>query len=264
MSEGLHNHTENAEKFEGALDKDAEIYNHKETKTGWQQLKELRGREKRAYFMEYFSRTVVVILIIAAVVGYFIYSRVTSKNYLINIMVIDSVGTGTEDAVQDYFDNFLVEHGLNPKKETVSVNSSIYPLSEDSDSVLGALEVIFTRFAAKQVDLCFSDHVYFDQMSTQGYFMDLRDYLTTEEFQGLGEEGRIIYTQLTEEDENGEVYVPDGAESVPAGVLLDADEGWLKEAGWYTKEQEPVIGISAVVQEEDLTLELFREIVFSK
>ncbi len=261
----LYNHTGNAEKFKGALDKDAQIY-QQERKGGWSEFKELHGKEKRTFFVDYYLRYVLIAAAIVAVLIWFIATQLTAKNYVLNILVIDGNGEVESAVEESWFEDFLEKNDYNTKKDEVNINSSIYPSSDNPQYSMNAVQLITTRYAAKDVDLCFSDEDYFITMAENGLLSDLRDYLTPEEFEALPEDA-VVYAAIVEEESEEETQAAATAqdasagEEIPFGIRLDASSGILGQIQWYTADQKPVVGISSVIQNEDLALAFLKDLM---
>ncbi len=258
----VHNHTENADKFKGALDEDALIYQQREEKTGWEQFRSLHGKKRWAFFCDYYLRYVLLVLAAALLLFWFIFNRVTAKKDVLNLLVINNYGTEDEAGEEAWFDDFLEQNDCSPKKNTVSVSSSIFTDDETAQYSATAVQVVVTRFAAQDVDLCFSDEEYFLTLAENGYFGTISDYLTPEEMAALGED-RIVYASVTEgeSEEETESGRAASSEELPVGIRLDPSEGWLKQMGWYEEGQEVVLGLPYAVKNEELALSLLGEIL---
>jgi len=257
----LHNHTENADKFQSALGDDAYIYQHHEQKTGKEQMAGLHGKDKWEFFKEYYAKTVLAVTVIAAVCIYFVYNYVTTNEYALSILAVNAYSDGNEEFEEKYLNDFLERNGIDTTKYEASVNRSITVDANSSDSLsVTSVETIYTLFAAQEVDLFFADNDYFQSMAMMDYVNNLEDYLTEEEIAALDEDSLVYVT--VDEDEDGEPMEGSNAgKTILAGIRLSQDEGWLGEMDWYPEGIDVIVGISGSVKHEDLALSLLREIL---
>ncbi|MCD7715362.1 MAG: hypothetical protein LUI39_02775 [Lachnospiraceae bacterium] len=262
--EELHNHTENAEKFKGALDETASIYQQREVKSGREQMAALHGKEKREFFREYYGKKLLAAVVIAVVVLYFIYNYVTTPENALNILAVNASEEGNEEYEETYFLDFLEQNGVDASRYVVNANRSVNVDANSEDSFnTSSVETIVTLFTAQEVDLFFADNDYFLSMAALDYMENLEDYLTEEEIAALDEDD-LIYVTVQESDDEYEMEKdPDSnaGETILAGIRLSQEEGWLKEMNWYPDGFDVIVGIPLSVKNEDLALKMFREIL---
>ncbi len=263
--EELHNHTENAEKFKGALDENASIYQQREVKSGREQMAALHGKDRWEFFREYYGKKLLGAAVIAAVVLYFIYNYVTTPDVALNILAVNASGKGNEEYEEAYFSDFLEQNEVDSFQYVVSANRSVNVDANSEDSFnTSSVETIVTLFTAQEVDLFFADNDFFLSMAALDYMENLEDCLTEEELAALDEDD-LVYVTVQESDDVYEIEEdPDSnaGKTILAGIRLSLEEGWLKEMNWYPGGFDVIVGIPLSVRNEELALAMFREIVF--
>ncbi|MCC8046882.1 MAG: hypothetical protein LIP12_15610 [Clostridiales bacterium] len=264
--EELHNHTENAEKFKGALDADALIYQHREEKSGKEQMKSLHGKNRREFFKQYYLKRILIIAAVLLFGVILLYNIVTTKNYALSILVVNASGDVNEEEDQEYFGKFLELNDMNTSKNEVYLNRSLNVDINSEDSVnTSNVQTIVNMFTRQGVDLFLSDSDFYLLMAERSYFKNLEDYLTEEEVASIDEENLVYVTLLETEKENGEDGTDDSetnaGETILAGIRLSPEEGWLADRGWYEDGMDIIVGLPVSVTNKELAVGLLKEIL---
>jgi NADH:ubiquinone oxidoreductase subunit 3 (subunit A) len=236
----------NVRPYESALDENASIYQTKEPKTEKQKWKELKGKEKLQYFLEYYGLLAAGIIFGISVVIFFAVHFATKQNVALGILAMNTDGEAIEATGTDYFEDFLKENELNPKKNTVSVNYTMYlnpssPSAGDSST----LDSIQTLFMTQSIDLFFADEKFFDTMAGQDYMTDLQEFLPQKLLNQY--ENQLVYATNTET-----------GEKIAAGIRLE-NNAWLKKTGWY--QGTAVVGVADSVKHSKLAKEMILAIL---
>lgn len=227
----------NVRPYESALDENASIYQNKTPKSEKQKWKELNGKEKLQYFLEYYGLLTAGIIFGIVVVIFFAVHFATKQDVALGILAMNADGETIEATGSDYFEDFLKENGLNAKKNTVSVNYTMYlnpssPSAGDSST----LDSIQTLFMTQSIDLFFADEKFFCTMAEQDYMTDLQDFLPKQLLDQYADQ--FVYATNTET-----------GEKIVAGIRLE-NNAWLKKTGWYQKTA--VVGVADSVKHSKL------------
>ncbi len=241
----------NVHPYESVLDENASIYQKQEPKTEKQKWKELKGKEKVQYFLQYYGLLSLGILIGIGVLISLTVHFVTQKDVALGILAVNADGTEIKATGQSYFKDFLEENGVNVKKHTVSVNYTAFIDADSEDSVDQAnLDTIQTLFMTRSVDVFFSDPDFFEVMASQDYISDIRDYLPDELLEKYSDE--IFWVDNTQT-----------GEKIAAGISLN-DNVWLTQTGWYSDDTKAVVGVPDGVSHEDLAVAMLLDILQEK
>lgn len=211
-----------------------------------QKWKELKGKDKLWYFREYYGLQVAGILFAIVVVVFFVIHFATKQEVALGLLAMNTDGEKIEATSTDYFKDFLVENGLNSKKNVVSVNYTLY-LNPNSPSAgdSSTLDTITTLFMTQSVDVFFSDENYFGTMAEQDYLTDLEGFLPKEVLDRYA--NQIVYATSKE-----------SGKKIAAGIRLE-NNAWLKKTGWYQKTA--VVGVADSVKHSELAKKLMLEIL---
>ncbi len=254
------NHTKNAEKFEGALDKDASIYQKREEKSAKESFSSLHGKEKRQFFIDYYLNRLIVVLALVVVAALFVINYVLTPDTALGVLAVNATGEVNEEYEQEYFSVFLGQNGIDDAKSEVNVNRSLNVDANSEDSLNSySVDTIVTLFTAQDVDLFFADADFFLSMAMMGYLKDLEDCLTAEELAQIDEEDLIYATIQEDADPYGEVQKEQ--KTILAGIRLSQDYGFLADIGWYPNEFEVFVGLADSSKHEELGLTLLEDIL---
>lgn len=243
------NHVQNAEKFHGALDRDAAIYQKRVNKSGKEHLKELRGKNKFEYFREYYGKKVLVAAVLVFLVVYFTFNYIHTPDTVLGILAVNADGTADEEYETGYFEEFIKQNGVDSGRNTVSVNRSVHVDANSSDTLnLAAVDNVVTLFMTQAVDVFLSDEDFYRSMAAMGYCADLREYLTEEQLTAV-DGADLLYETVQETGEERLV-----------GIRLQPDQEWLARMGWY-EGYEVFVGVSDGSKHEALAAALLLEIL---
>ena len=105
---------------------DSILYKKTVQKTEREKLKELHGKDKAWYLLQYYGLQTLIALVLIAVVGYVVIHYVTQKNIALQIMAVNAVQSENNPASEEsYYTDFLTENGLDPKENTVFVSCDL-------------------------------------------------------------------------------------------------------------------------------------------
>lgn len=224
---------------------DSILYQKTKPKTEREKLKELHGKDKLWYLIQYYGIQAVVAIALIATVGYVIIHYVTQKNTALQIMAVNAVQTQQSPASDsEYYYNFLEKNGLDPKDNEVLVSSNLGATTNPDDNAsVESIQMIQSRFMTGSVDVFFSDYDFFYSLGEFDYFADLTDYLPKELLETYKD--AIVTVKSTE---TGKEY--------PVGIRLK-DNAWVEKTGWY--EGDCVVGLADGVSNKDLAVKFIKE-----
>ena len=138
---------------------DSILYKKTVPKTEREKIKELHGKDKAWYLLQYYGLQTVIALVLIAVVGYVVIHYVTQKNTALQIMAVNTVQSENNPASEEsYYTDFLTENGLDPKENTVLVSCDLGATTNPDDSAsVESIQMIQSRFMTGSVDVFFSD-----------------------------------------------------------------------------------------------------------
>lgn len=221
-------------------DEDSILYKKTEPKTEKQKLKELHGKDKLWYLLQYYGLQALIAAAVIGLAAYLIVHYTTQKDTALEIMAVNA--EKEQDAAGDdssYYEAFLQQNGLDPEKCEVLVSSNLGASTDENDSVsVESIQMIQSRFLTQSVDVFFSDYDFFYSLGEFDYFADVRTYLTDEQMETYADQ--LVEVTSTE---TGETY--------PIGIRLQ-NNAWIADAGWY--QGECVVGLAAGLKNADLAV----------
>ncbi len=222
-------------------------------------LKEMSLKERITYIWDYykwvFIIAVIAVIVVISVVRHFLaYKETALYIVLANADTFTYSGNGSE-----LFTDFLEEEGINPKKEEVTVNTSIRYLSGQSMTDIYGMQALTTVMGSGTADVCVMNEELYEQVGSLGAFIPVQFYLTEEEMEELSE--RIIWVPSDPDISS----IAEAGESEEAGTLYArgiriSDENPLTESGLYTAEG-TYVGIAEASKRTELAAKLVRELV---
>ena len=197
-------------------------------------------RDKIAYIRDYYKWPIIVAVVAILIIFCFIYGKLTRKEESLNGLLLNVNLYGSDTALKDsdtLSDDFLAALNLDNQKHEVNFNTSItYYVNGDNPSQYFSTQsqqLIMTYVSAGTADFMTADTDTMLVFAYQGYFMDLSQLLSDEEYAAY--EPYFLYMdatfmdRLNESKENGtldtSVEVPDWTDpdsmEQPVPVLID-------------------------------------------
>lgn len=208
----------------------------------FEQMKGLSTPKKIEYYIHYYGLvTLVIVAVIAAVIATIVH-LVTYKESVSGVLAVNADADVSGSISPGYFSDFLEEHGMDPDKNEIMVNSNVF-VREDIDPTVRTVneERIQTLFMTHCVDVFFSDEEYFTELAPSGFLVDLRDYLPEDVLEKY--EDDLIYA---ESEETGG--------RIAAGIRVSADTPWMQGVNWY--KESAVVGLSSDMKNEELAVDM--------
>lgn len=220
-----------------------------EPKSRREKLAGMDAGQRISYFLDYYAKPLLLAAVIAGLLVCLAVNYFSQKEFSFSVMAVNAdhrLGTQADDA--EYYADFLSSCGYDPGEVEVTVSSDMRVPADgeaEDEMTMYDRQVILTRFLAQDIDVFFADEEYFSDLAEQGYFADLRDYLSEEVL--AAHEDELFYTTA----DTGEEY--------PAGLVLPAGNAWLTDSGWY--ENGALFGIAAGSANGDLSAAFALEVL---
>lgn len=152
------------------------------------QVKDRPFKERLAYFWEYYKWWVIGIVGAIIVIVLMIRSIVTKKDQVLYVAMINTLQVSTECTEEVFINPLLEQFELNPKKNTIMYDIDFVFSDEGNGSNdYRNRELLSVYMAAGEIDIISSDEPYFLEYAYNGFFCDLRDYLSAEELEQLSD-----------------------------------------------------------------------------
>lgn len=180
-------------------------------------FKALSGKAKAGYIWDYYKWPILVAVAVAALVIYFIHHYATYREPILNVIMINCNDSISADA--SGFDEFLTDHGYDPKNQPVSLTSSLHFSDSEYSMSYNDQQVLTMLIAAGGQDLFFGTGDVFLEYANQGALIDL---------------SAVLSEELLEKYKDHLIYSTDGGEasSYPCAIEL-TDNEWVKKNNYY-------------------------------
>ena len=227
--------------------KDSVLYQKAEHKTELEKIKELHGKDKVWYLVQYYGLQAVIALVLIATVSYVIIHYVTQKNTVLQIMAVNAVQSEHDPAADEaFYTDFLEQNHIDPRKNTVLVSDGLGATTNPDDNAsVESIQMIQSRFMAGSVDVFFSDYDFFYSLGEFDYLADIRDYLPAERIEQYKE--NLVYVKSAQ---TGNRY--------PIGITLK-NNTWVDKTGWY--QETCVVGLADELKNSDVAVKFIEEIL---
>lgn len=183
------------------LGDDALIYQPRKEQTEREKLREMSFKDKLSYIWEYYKLYIIGGIAGIALIIYIIYTALTPSSIpQFYAALLDN--TIDPAILEEYREGFSEYLELDPKRESVELNSSFYLNSKDQFSI-GMSEVLSTLLAAREIDVIIAPESTFSNYAFYGYMDNLSEQLPTDIYSDLTE---YFYISDTEEDKEKNVY----------------------------------------------------------
>lgn len=196
-------------------------------------LKEGTASQKLEYIWDYYKLPILLFLVAILFIGSFVHAKVTAKEYILQGMFLNSIAE--VDTVDRFEQDYLANCPIDLSKEDVFFDTSIYYSTDNNTDTTSyqSIQLINARIAAGEIDFMVAENSILTGFSYNGYFYDLSEVLSEEQFQKY--EPYFLYydlsvaEKLNETDFTSEEYeqitLPDPAEpelmEQPIPVMID-------------------------------------------
>lgn len=238
-------------------------------------------KEKIRYILDYYKWPIIGVFAAIMIISGFIYNKVTEKEEILSGLLLNAElydSGSTIEKCETLSEDFLIASNLDKKKHRVHLNTSIgYSVNADSlTQYVNAQnqKMITTFISAGNVDFITGDRDTMLVFAYQGYFMDLSDLLSEEDYAAY--KPYFLYIdaafmdKLTESKENGTIDAsldipdwtdPDSMED-PIPVLIDMSQSdiFMKI---YDKHLDDEIcwGFTCTIPHKDTAVEFLKHVM---
>jgi hypothetical protein len=238
-------------------------------------------KDKIAYIMDYYKWPIIGAVIAIIIISSLIYGKLTEKEDALNGLLLNVNLYGSASALKDcdtLSDDFLNTLNLNNQKYKVSFNPSItYYVNGDNPSQYFSpqnQQLIMTLVSTGTADFMTADTDTMLVFAYQGYFMDLSEILSDEEYAAY--EPYFLYIDATFSDrlnelkENGSsdtsIEVPDWTDpdsmEKPVPVLIDMSKSdKLMQIYNQTKKDTICMGFPYTLPHKDTAVEFLKYVM---
>lgn len=233
-----------------------------------EKIKNGTSKEKAAYFWDYYKWYVIVPLIVIIFLGTTIYQKVTAPEIILNGVLLNTYNTNSDEGSQEVINNFSELQKIDTKEYAVTLNTNMtFDVTDNSGTAnYDSVQALMAWVAAGSVDFICADHESLTDFAYNGYFVDLREYLTKEEIQKY--EPYFLYIDtatskaleeaLDDYDNDSFVSIPDCKEPEtmkdPIPVMIDFSKN-AKLSKIYANADSLALGIAANAPNKDRLLE---------
>ncbi len=204
-------------------------------------------KQKMEYIVEYYGIYILFISVGVLLVILFAIHVIQKKEYALNILPLNADGKNIQATGTDFFKDFLENQEIDPNRNMVGVNYTIY-LDTESDEAINqeGLQMMQTLFMAQAVDVVLADETSFENIAADGYFARLQDYLPDEVIQQYK-----LCTISARNEETGQL--------MDVGIKVK-NEGLLADTGWYSTPY-VCIGLADNISHQRLAVQFLMEIL---
>ena len=231
-------------------------------------------KQKAAYFWEYYKWYVIVPVIVIGFIGMTVYQKVTAPETILNGILLNTYNTEADSVSQDMIADFSEKQKIDTEEYAVTLNAT---MSYDTDDTSGtanyeSVQALMAWIAAGSVDFICSDHEAMTDLAYNGYFVDLRDFLSEEQIKKY--EPYFLYMDSAVSKEldaafdndvdSASISIPDCTKPEtmedPIPVMIDFSNN-AKLAEIYTDSDTLALGIAANAPNKDMILNFLNYIM---
>lgn len=220
-----------------ALDDEAEIYQKREEKTEKEKWKQMDGKAKAQYFVDYYLGKVIVAVIIIGIAASLLWHFLKPKDEtILYAAVIDESLDATKLA--DMTSELEKLCQADGRHQNVKIDDSFYL----KDQALARLEVYEE---SRQVDVIIADQKTFKKLAGYGYFESVDTFAKENDLKGY--ESLYVYANGYKDmgDESKEDDDTAKGESLPYGIDLSGAEKYMDMTSYG---KHPVFAVAANAQ----------------
>lgn len=184
-------------------------------------------KEKAEYIWDYYKIPIIVILVLIYLIVNIVHSQLTAKDYVLQGIFLNALAE--TETVQELEDGFLESYPIDQNKEDIFLDTSIYYLPDSDqtsmDTSYQAIQILSVRVAAGEIDSMAAETEILTDFAYDGYFSDLSEVLTEEQYQTY-EPYFLYYDKAVMEELSDVDYTLEEAEAV---ILPDPAKPELME-----------------------------------
>ena len=199
---------------------------HDEIREQNAKLKGAPLNEKISYFMEYYLKSTLAIIVVLILVCSFIYTMITApEDTAFAAFFYNDTGDSSSTAL---IDEYITYTGIDTKKHEVYLDATMDYNADNSDYMaFTGLQKAMAVISTKELDIIVSDQEAFDYFCASDCFHDVTTILSAELLERYKDQ--LYYYTF---EETGKTY--------PVGIYV-TDSPKLNEHAYYI-DKEPILG----------------------
>ena len=226
-------------------------------------LKNAPLKKKISYFIYYYKWHVIAAIAVIFFIISLGYQMVTRKDTAFYAALVNAIELTSTD---EYISNFGSYAGIAPEKYDIVLDATLRINLEGIDPVtLSSSQKLMANIAAQNVDVIVADAAVMENHANNETFLDLRDFLSEEQFSRY--QSRLYYIDQAVVDEKNAHYndldstyvpqypdprTPDAMQNpIPVGIYLN-DASNLKNYYYYA-EGDVIVGVVGNTERAEAT-----------
>ncbi len=213
----------NIEHKKTALGDDSPLYQKRDDALGKKDTSHLSGKQKVGYFKDYYLKSVIVAILVAAIASSLIYSMFFRRqNTVLSIAVVGDVQVADTDGMTQ---QLRALYGLTDKNDYVVIEHY------NPDDYASQIK-LSTYIAAKEIDLILCSEEIFGHYAKLGFLYDLSEVLPKTLYQSLSR----LAIEASQEDTDDAGNVTKTYPAAPYGIDM-TDNARFRSFGGSAKEK---------------------------
>ncbi len=140
-------------------------------------------KQKALYIWDYYKWHIIIPIAVVSFIVWYIVHIITAPDKLFEGVLLNAYGTETSALTEDMINDYYEEKKINPKDLEASLNTSIYYTVGEYN--YETIQCLMSWRAAGVLDFLVGDVTSISDLAYKGYFIDLRDVLTSEQLEQL-------------------------------------------------------------------------------
>jgi hypothetical protein len=209
----------NIEHKKTALDDSASIYSRNRAAANKETLKNMTPKEKFKFFIDYYSKaSIVIVIILIGVISLLNQTVFNRSTCVLSVSCINDIQIGDSDLATEELEEYLA---IENKNDYASVS---YYSTDDPNMNMAYV----AHIATGSLDIVLCSEAYFLAGCEQGMFADLSTFLTAEQYDLLAD--RMIEGQNAKTDDMGNVV--SHMEPMPFGINISDSVKFQEYTGY--------------------------------
>ena len=225
------------------LGDDAAIYQKRAPEKERVKLKGLSFKKKLEYLKDYYLKAVIAGGVTLSVIIYMIVMLVIPKDEVV-LRLVAINDTYSEEDSNALIEGFGKTINYNPDKEDISIEDGVIIDPERPNSNVQDKITVYT--VAGTLDVIIADEDMFTIYAKNGFFCDLSEVLSTEEFKTLSKD--LFYEKMNVVDDDNEASDTTSTKNPNAskayGVCLDDSSIYTNMSTWYKNQSQNGASVS--------------------
>jgi len=225
-------------------------------------------KQKFSYFWDYYKWYVIVPVIIIGFVGSTIYQKITAPEIILNGVLLNVYNTESNSVTQEIINEFSKEQNIDTKEFEVTLNTTLHYTADDTSGTANyeSVQALMAWTAAGNIDFIGGDHDSLTKLAYNGYFVDLREFLSKDEFKKYkpyflymdADVTKALNNSLENDVDPNSITIPECTDpdsmKDPIPVMIDFSKN-AKLSKIYADADSLALGIAANAPNKDRLLE---------